>query len=486
MSNRYVDGKRYYNIKVGEINDTPIGQDSPAAGRFTVFSLDQNVETLAANKTLTTSDKIVQKLDPGGASRDVTLPAEADSTDLLFCIYNAADGTGENLVVKDDTPATIITLGPGMSGMFSCDGTSWKCLDDTGVYYDAVSSERGIGTVGPITVLDVYKSTGIANIRAYSTDASNYGAFFAQSDGGSLYVISRGTSHSGTLFGVSSADTGQIYSTGQDLLIGTFQTNDLYFGTDDTARMKIDTSGNVVIGDTVADRRFQAVEASALTSTVQQVARLTHITSGIPAAGIGVGIEFEQETAADNNEVIATIEAIATDVTAASEDGAVIIKTMSGGSVASEVLRVASNNITIDAGSTLQKALSGDIVLECDPATAGTAATTLNAAAAGTYTKTVTINLKDAAGNLHKWASLAVNAATSEVVVDADVAAPTVDDATPDLVNGTVDVVLTYDTDAGATKTYAAGDTVTLTVSQPTDGILGYSITDATFVDTIV
>jgi hypothetical protein len=53
-------------------------------------------------------------------------------------------------------------------------------------------------------------------------------------------------------------------------------------------------------------------------------------------------------------------------------------------------------------------------------------------------------------------------------------------------VNGTVTVTLTYDTDAGATKTYAAGDTVTLTITDPTDGILGYAISDATFVDTIV
>jgi len=142
--------------------------------------------------------------------------------------------------------------------------------------------------------------------------------------------------------------------------------------------------------------------------------------------------------------------------------------------------------ITLAAGSTLQKAMSGDIVLGCVPATAGTSAATLNAAAAGTHTRDVVINLKDAAGNLHKWAALAVTAATSEVVVDVDVAAPTVSDATPDLVAGTVTVTLTYNTDAGATKTYAAGDTVTLTISQPTGGILGYPIANATFVDTIV
>ena len=146
-----------------------------------------------------------------------------------------------------------------------------------------------------------------------------------------------------------------------------------------------------------------------------------------------------------------------------------------------------NSNAQLDAaGSTLAKAMSGDIVLECDPATAGTSATVLNAAAAGTFTKNIVINLKDAAAALHKWASLAVSAATSEVIVDVDVAAPAVSDATPDLANGTVTVVLTYDTDANVTKTYAIGDTVTLTISQPTGGILGYPIANATFVDTII
>ena len=137
-------------------------------------------------------------------------------------------------------------------------------------------------------------------------------------------------------------------------------------------------------------------------------------------------------------------------------------------------------------GSTLEKALSGDIVLECSPATAGTSAGTLNAAAVGTFTVDITINLKDAAGTLHKWASLALVATTEETVADADVAAPAMSDSTPDLVNGTIVITLTYDTDAGATKTYAAGETVTLKVNAQAEGVLGYVIAEATFVDTLV
>ena len=101
------------------------------------LELDQNVEALSGNKTLTTSDKSLQKLDPNGSDRDVTLPAEASSTDLVFWIYNTANGAGEDLVIKNDSPATIVTLGPGMGMMFSCDGTSWVALDNEGILYDA-------------------------------------------------------------------------------------------------------------------------------------------------------------------------------------------------------------------------------------------------------------------------------------------------------------------------------------------------------------
>jgi len=145
-----------------------------------------------------------------------------------------------------------------------------------------------------------------------------------------------------------------------------------------------------------------------------------------------------------------------------------------------------NGNLTIAAGSSLQKALSGDLVLECFPATAGTSAATLNAAGAGTFTKTITINLKDAAGNLHKWASLALPSTIEDTIADENVFPPTRSDETPDLASGTVDIVLTYDTDAGVTKTYVAGETITFTVKAPTDGILGYPVADATFVDTLI
>ena len=76
-----------------------------------------------------------------------------------------------------------------------------------------------------------------------------------------------------------------------------------------------------------------------------------HTTSGTPLNGIGTGIEFVTETAANNNEVGALIESVATDVTATSEDFDLVFKLMTGGAAPTEKFRIGSNgNVTVNAG----------------------------------------------------------------------------------------------------------------------------------------
>ena len=89
-----------------------------------------NTETLAGNKTLTDADGAIQNLDPGGSNRDVELPAEAN-TNSMFMIKNAADGV-EDLVIKSDAPATIVTLRRGQSAFLFSDGTTWRFIKING------------------------------------------------------------------------------------------------------------------------------------------------------------------------------------------------------------------------------------------------------------------------------------------------------------------------------------------------------------------
>ena len=93
-----------------------------------------NIVTLAGTYVLGVNDDVVQVLDPGGSGRTVTLPPEADSTNLLFIIVNDASGVTETLTVEDDAAGLVMTLVSGATpainevGIVHCDGITWRAL----------------------------------------------------------------------------------------------------------------------------------------------------------------------------------------------------------------------------------------------------------------------------------------------------------------------------------------------------------------------
>ena len=85
-----------------------------------------NTETLTANKDLVVTSKRLQFLNASGANRDVNLPAEADSEGIPFAIFET--GGNYSLVIKDDTPATVVTIPAGKAALVACNGAVWKAL----------------------------------------------------------------------------------------------------------------------------------------------------------------------------------------------------------------------------------------------------------------------------------------------------------------------------------------------------------------------
>lgn len=86
---------------------------------------EPNVEILAAAETLLATCAELQKLDANGAHRDVTLPPEPSCKGKRILIHNTASAAF-NLVVKDDSPATIVTLNQNEGAWLFCDGVAWK------------------------------------------------------------------------------------------------------------------------------------------------------------------------------------------------------------------------------------------------------------------------------------------------------------------------------------------------------------------------
>lgn len=115
-------------------------------------------------------------------------------------------------------------------------------------------------------------------------------------------------------------------------------------------------------------------------------------------------------------------------------------------------------------------AMSGDMLLSISPATKSTPHTS------SAWTRTVTISLVDAAGDVHTWFNKAV--ATGVSIADTSTAGTaTIPSTTLTFVNGVATVVI-----SGDAQTWAAVETDTLTIANAT--IMGYTVTGGTSVET--
>lgn len=88
----------------------------------TYGALFTNRQTLSGDVTLETSADPIQFIDPGGAARNVDLPAETDG--LWYVIGNAADAV-EDITVRDDGDATLQTLNQDDIGIFIGSDGGW-------------------------------------------------------------------------------------------------------------------------------------------------------------------------------------------------------------------------------------------------------------------------------------------------------------------------------------------------------------------------
>jgi hypothetical protein len=101
------------NIEGSHISNSVLGAGNKVETLF---------QTLGAAITLDADAPNYLALDPGGAGRDVTLPAEAEG--LFFMIANAADAA-ENLTVKNDAAGTVGTIGQNEVGFVVCINLTW-------------------------------------------------------------------------------------------------------------------------------------------------------------------------------------------------------------------------------------------------------------------------------------------------------------------------------------------------------------------------
>lgn len=110
-----------------------------------------------------------------------------------------------------------------------------------------------------------------------------------------------------------------------------------------------DNSIKIEFVNTVSD--FSVHNETALTNTVDPTFQIRHTTTGTPANGIGLSMDYKQETSTSNEEIIARATSLMTDVTAASEDADYILSLMDAGAAAAERWRLDSGGGITQSGA---------------------------------------------------------------------------------------------------------------------------------------
>lgn len=257
----------------------------------------------------------------------------------------ATEASGVNRIIIDsgDTEGKILSFRTGNSQRWAIrsgvasntnDDLSIRRYDDSGNFVDS-----------PILIT---RATGVVTINNASASTAD--------------LVVHGDTDTSLLVTDASADSVGIGTNAPGAKLdvrGSVIINEA--GGDNDVRIEGDTDANLLFTDASTDRvgvgtnapnkKLEVLETTATTNAVTNVLRINSQSSGTPANGIGVGVEFAAETDSGNTEVGATIEAITTDVTSGSEDFDISFKTMAAGAAAAERMRVTSTgNFKFNSG----------------------------------------------------------------------------------------------------------------------------------------
>ncbi len=227
------------NVIVGNITST--GVNTVAAGTVSAPAITTSGDTntgifFPAADTIAFTEGGVEALridssanvGIGTSSPSAKLDVVGTSGTEQFRIGNASGGTDFGITVTENS-STIINSAEGATGrgiQFQSGGTNTVFIDSAGYV--------GIGTSSPVGILDAV-TAGAGLIRMRSSTGSGTVGFQAQnSDTGT-------TATDGLFVGIDGSEQGYVYN---------YENTPIIFGTNNAERMRIDSSGNVLIGTT--------------------------------------------------------------------------------------------------------------------------------------------------------------------------------------------------------------------------------------------
>jgi hypothetical protein len=294
------------DIDGGSVDGTPIGAATPAAGTFTNLTANTDL-TLASGATVTAI------LDEDAMTSD---SATALATQQSIKAYVDGQIAGAN-ELSEILANGNITAGTGID-LIDNDKIRFGTGNDLEIFHNATDS--------------IINDAGTGSLKLQQGGATK------------LEVTSTGITVS------------------DDLVV-----NDDVSLSSDAAVINLGADGEVTLTHQADVGVLLDVE-NATTNGVTDVLKLQAKSTGTPAVGIGVGLEFSTETAASTIETGGVIESVTTGLTPTSEEFDMVFKTMSAGATPAERLKLNGSgatigNINVDGNTIISTDTNGNINL---------------------------------------------------------------------------------------------------------------------------
>ena len=319
---------------MSDIN-TVADEISPTNRIATVAGLKDDIETLA-------------DIEDGTEATDAISDLAAIATDVTTCATDIADISTVADDLNEDT-SEIETVAGSIANVNNVgddiDNVNTVAANLTSINNFADRYTVSAGQPADPNDGDLWWDQSNDLLKAYDDTNDQWVAVTTESDTG---LDTTG----GTMTGVLVLDDGR--SASAPVLAFTGDSNTGIFSSDADS---VDISANgttrlQVTGTAVKSTLPTEVEVTTgTTNAVTTALTVESQSSGTPAAGIGVGMDFAVETAADNVEIGAQIEAVTTDVGSGAEDVDLVVNLMEAGVAAAEKFRIASDGDVTVQGS---------------------------------------------------------------------------------------------------------------------------------------
>ena len=150
-----------------------------------------------------------------------------------------------------------LELGPGTKILTNLDNTFTGVSTFTSGLH-VTGGNLGIGTNNPDATLKVNVASGNNGVVVQNTSTANIALLGARNGDATVQIGQWGSTASGSTFGLSNADLSFIYTTSYStthpsaLALGTVSNKPIVFATNNTEKLRIDSSGRLMLGQTSA------------------------------------------------------------------------------------------------------------------------------------------------------------------------------------------------------------------------------------------